>query len=88
MDSIWAVRLLTAVEAVRTKRKAALRFWVGSGGDREGWGDIAISKKGKGRKVICSHQVLDSSASRSSACYRLGYSAKARLLARFHDRKT
>ena len=29
MDSIWAVRLVTAVEAVRRKRKAAVRLQVG-----------------------------------------------------------
>lgn len=29
VDSIWVVRLVTAVEAVRRKRKAALRLWVG-----------------------------------------------------------
>ena len=31
MESIWAVRLVTAVEAVRRKRKAAMRLWVGVG---------------------------------------------------------
>lgn len=42
MDSIWAVRLVTAVEAVRRKRKAAVRLWLGLGGDedRAGWGGI------------------------------------------------
>ena len=36
VDSSWAVRLVTAVEAVRRKRKADVRFWallgVGDGG--------------------------------------------------------
>ena len=31
MEAIWVVRLVTAVEAVRRKRKAALRLWVGVG---------------------------------------------------------
>lgn len=40
VDSICALRLVTAVEAVRRKRKAAVRFWVGLGGGGEGWGGI------------------------------------------------
>ena len=46
MKSIWAVRLVTAVEAVRRKRKAALRLWVGVGVEDAG---IAVPRGGKGR---------------------------------------
>lgn len=39
MDSIWVVRLATAVEAVRRKRKAAVRLWVGVEVEDEGIAD-------------------------------------------------
>ena len=29
VEAVWAVRLVTAVEAVRRKRKADVRLWVG-----------------------------------------------------------
>lgn len=31
MEAVWAVRLVTAVEAVRRKRKADVRLWLGLG---------------------------------------------------------
>lgn len=36
VDSICVVRLVTAVEAVRRKRKAAVRLWVGVEGEDGG----------------------------------------------------
>ena len=77
VEAIWVVRLMTAVEAVRRKRKADVRLWVGSE-----VGCIADPCGGKGSGIIA---VAPSMLSYNSACYRLGYSANARLLACFYE---
>lgn len=62
---------MTAVDAVRRKRKADVRLWVG-------FGDEGIVGPGKRKDE---RWVLGVFVYQYSACYRLGYFAKARLLA-------
>lgn len=85
VEAIWAVRLVTAVEAVRRKRKADVRLWVGlevgciaDPGGEMGSGRIAGAHY---------HLVVGCRASHRSPCYRLGYFANARLLACFYEWK-
>ena len=80
MEAVWAVRFVTAVEAVRRKRKADVRFWLGLGlGVEVGVDCIAGHWGGRERESeLEDWVVVDLHATGS------GYSANARLLVCFY----
>lgn len=84
VEAIWVVRLVTAVEAVRMKRKADVWLWVGL---EVGCIADPCGEMGSGRiaDAHCNWLLVGCRASHRSACDRLGYFANARLLACFYD---